>query len=712
MNAISEALQDSSNHNTELMDFYMEMITTREFPGRCHSRPLLDLISQPKTASYNLRNALTNLHFVSGQRLKNHQKNAIDFMLKYETEGFEERFWINFDACTNTSYCSEGNYEISTNRQTLQYCPTMNCLRKKQAFITNAYGGFLCDDTGLGKTLTLLSLSCITSEKGPTLVVVPLSVLDHWKTEARKLHNSNLADCQYESNSEHMHETPERFHFYAYYGQSRIRNHHRLESENNVIITTYTTLQRDFSNLRLVEGEISELDKRKCPLLFVNFNRLILDESHKISYSYKNVLSHIKTQTRWCVTATPLGDGSHFPSCKDQFDILLNNNTSNILHEPVLPIDNRSWRTQVTNLDMSLHTSMTSVMTNSDNHEVRFVPAILLSLLRFTMVRNNEQHANSLQDETLIPDIIYQDLFCEFSESKKHVYSEQLSQIKNRIQMNRNNGALSTRVFNSFRRWISLGGHCNVTSVSNPTMRPQILSEEERAIIQIPEDVCNICLEEFEEPCVLPCNHFLCYGCALNMANMSVRTKCPMCRGEFDFTQVRLYEETSHLQDNDESDQVPEKIRRISDYLFANHETRRVVVFSEFKSTQSSLVTYLRELRPEYEIFQLNGSMSSSRRSKEMSQFSASNKAVIILSVRACAAGINLQSADTLFFMEPMLMKTQEKQAVGRIKRIGQLSSSIKVIYLIYKNSIEENLRNQSSDWRPNVLNMISLLNS
>ena len=95
-----------------------------------------------------------------------------------------------------------------------------------------------------------------------------------------------------------------------------------------------------------------------------------------------------------------------------------------------------------------------------------------------------------------------------------------------------------------------------------------------------------------------------------------------------------------------------------------------------------------------------------------MSKFSASNKAVIILSVRACAAGINLQCADTLFFMEPMLMKTQEKQAVGRIKRIGQLSSSIKVIYLIYKNSIEENLRKQSSDWRPNVLNMISLLNS
>ena len=65
-----------------------------------------------------------------------------------------------------------------------------------------------------------------------------------------------------------------------------------------------------------------------------------------------------------------------------------------------------------------------------------------------------------------------------------------------------------------------------------------------------------------------------------------------------------------------------------------------------------------------------------------------------------------------IYTMEPMLMKTQEKQAVGRIKRIGQLSSSIKVIYLIYKNSIEENLRKQSSDWRPNVLNMISLLNS
>jgi len=718
INSVSETLQESSNHNTELVDFYMQIITRRESSTDRSStriRPFLDLINVPDPSSHHIQNALGTLNEESGLRLKNHQKNAIELMHKYEEEGFEERFWITFDGFDTNSTRNEIQENHENNQETLEYCPAMNCLRIKNngsifdSIESGIRGGFLCDDTGLGKTLSLLSLSCITSQKGPTLVVVPLSVLQHWKKEARKLHNIKLGFCQYDFENTDNHNTPELFHYYLYYGQSRIRNYARLEAENNVIITTYTTLQRDYSMLRglTTSLDMSEFDKRKCPLLFIKFHRLILDESHKISYSYKKVISKIRTNIRWCVTATPLGDGVHCPSCKDQFDILLDNDN---FPGKVLPIDNKSWKNQVTNLDISLHTSMTSVVTNSDNSEVRFVPPILLSLLRNTMVRNNEQHANSLQYENLIPKVEHVKLFCEFSQTKKIMYSEQLSQIKNRIQTNRHNGAVSTRMFNSFRRWISLGGHC-VSSVMNLDVRPDVLSEAERNMLHIPEDICNICLEDFEEPCVLPCNHFLCYGCALNMANMSVRTKCPMCRRDFEFTQLRLYDETSQIQEEDNHTEIPEKIQKIADYIHDNN-LNRVVVFSEFKSTQQSIVTHMKNLRPEYTVFQLNGSMSSSKRGKVMDTFSACEKAVIVLSVRACAAGINLQCANTLFFMEPMLMKTQESQAIGRIKRIGQLSSTIKIVHLIYKDSIEEPLHKQSSDWRPSVANLISLLNS
>ncbi|XP_023932415.1 uncharacterized protein LOC112042305 [Lingula anatina] len=47
---------------------------------------------------------------------------------------------------------------------------------------------------------------------------------------------------------------------------------------------------------------------------------------------------------------------------------------------------------------------------------------------------------------------------------------------------------------------------------------------------------CNICLEEYEDPRVLPCNHTFCYGCISSHAQISITPNltflCPNCREE------------------------------------------------------------------------------------------------------------------------------------------------------------------------------------
>ncbi|CAM9377960.1 unnamed protein product [Laminaria digitata] len=61
---------------------------------------------------------------------------------------------------------------------------------------------------------------------------------------------------------------------------------------------------------------------------------------------------------------------------------------------------------------------------------------------------------------------------------------------------------------------------------------------------------------------------------------------------------------------------------------------------------------------------------------------------VFLLSVRSGAVGINLTQANNVFLLEPLLNLALEKQAVGRVYRLGQ-SRPVTVTKLVLKDSIE-----------------------
>jgi transcription termination factor 2 len=137
-------------------------------------------------------------------------------------------------------------------------------------------GGILADDMGLGKTLSLLML--IFKDKNihlKTLIVCPLSLMNHWIQESQK-HKLNLNILKYYKSDKN-----EPFHKY------------------NAVVTSYNTIVSQFKRSSV-----------QHPWLFsYNWHRIILDEAHTIK-NHKTLIHRsicgLKGTFRWCVTGTPI----------------------------------------------------------------------------------------------------------------------------------------------------------------------------------------------------------------------------------------------------------------------------------------------------------------------------------------------------------------------------------------------------------------------
>ena len=94
-----------------------------------------------------------------------------------------------------------------------------------------------------------------------------------------------------------------------------------------------------------------------------------------------------------------------------------------------------------------------------------------------------------------------------------------------------------------------------------------------------------------------------------------------------------------------------------------------------------------------------------------MKEFDEKNeKLVFFLTSRTSSTGINLQSASCIVFLEPFLLKSTQKQAIGRIQRIGQEAREVEIVHLITTNTFEQNLMNTTENWRPNIQNILDVL--
>lgn len=218
--------------------------------------------------------------------MRPYQLQSLKFMMDAEQGegGFRRHLWARVTLAGGTPFW---------------YSPLLG--RVARNVPAQAWGGFCCEEMGLGKTVEVLGLclanpapalspnsissdGCIRSRA--TLVVCAVSLVGQWIEEARSKTGGSLR-------------------IHMYHGSGRIRDPKRLANDFDLVVTTYATLSSDCGNKRSVGG----FDPKKTPLHSIQWHRLVLDESH----TCKNpVVGHtkacvaLKADRRWMCTGTPI----------------------------------------------------------------------------------------------------------------------------------------------------------------------------------------------------------------------------------------------------------------------------------------------------------------------------------------------------------------------------------------------------------------------
>ncbi|AGA16196.1 gta protein [Thysanoplusia orichalcea nucleopolyhedrovirus] len=138
-------------------------------------------------------------------------------------------------------------------------------------------GGVLADDMGLGKTLSVLMLIAKNNVlESKTLIVCPLSLINHWIVENKK-HNLNFNMLKY----------------YKPLDADTFEHYH-------VVVTTYDVLLAHFKLMKR---------NQRSSLFSTRWHRVVLDEAHIIK-NYKtgvhNAACALTATNRWCITGTPI----------------------------------------------------------------------------------------------------------------------------------------------------------------------------------------------------------------------------------------------------------------------------------------------------------------------------------------------------------------------------------------------------------------------
>ncbi len=146
----------------------------------------------------------------------------------------------------------------------------VNWMLEREHSSVGPKGGFLCDEMGLGKTAQLVTV-IKRNKTGPTLVVVPKSIVTQWKNEIHKF-------------------APE-LSVFVYDGIKRTRDASEFQ-RHDVTVCPYSLLTEDAPLVHMIEG-----------------GRVILDEAHEIrnrrSKRFKSAMQ-IGATYRWVVTGTPV----------------------------------------------------------------------------------------------------------------------------------------------------------------------------------------------------------------------------------------------------------------------------------------------------------------------------------------------------------------------------------------------------------------------
>ena len=211
---------------------------------------------------------------------------------------------------------------------------------------------------------------------------------------------------------------------------------------------------------------------------------------------------------------------------------------------------------------------------------------------------------------------------------------------------------------------------------------------------------CPICYDTIENTqiCITMCCHIFCNNCILRMfkLNTSDLIKCPQCSHKLKFKDVCI---VNNYKKQEKTYKYGTKIDFLIEYIKKTPNKYRII-FSKWNTLLNTLGNFLQQ--ENINILYCEGHAFSKNKSiQEFNSVSENSCKIIMMSTTTETAGLNLKNAEEIIFMEPIYAKKEirinmEKQAIGRVLRLGNINEKVTITRLIMLNSIEEEIFKQN----------------
>lgn len=192
----------------------------------------------------------------------------------------------------------------------------------------------------------------------------------------------------------------------------------------------------------------------------------------------------------------------------------------------------------------------------------------------------------------------------------------------------------------------------------------QILTLESRFATLLTGN-CSICLKKFSNPVIEPCCHnVFCTKCLIGWLQRS--RNCPLCRADIDLKDL-VYLQTENVKKTDITTRVYKTKKEVIVELIKSESNKKFLIFCRYEGSFNTIIKILQEFNITYS--QMKG--NSSKREKIVDDFNNGLTQVIFLNSDHDGAGLNLQSTDHIILYHEM-PDFYMKQIIGRANRIGR----------------------------------------
>ncbi|KAF3639569.1 hypothetical protein FXO38_22583 [Capsicum annuum] len=498
-----------------------------------------------------------------------------------------------------------------------------------------------------GKTVFSPDRRSGNSNSGPTLVVCPPAVFSSWTSQIEE------------------HTKPGSLKSYIYYGE-RTGDANELE-KYDIVLTTYSILA----------SEDTWIDS---PIKKIEWWRVILDEAHvikNVNAQQSRAVNNLKAIRRWVVTGTPIQNNSF-----DLYSLM-----AFLRFEPLSIKD--YWNSLIQR-----------PLAQGDEKGVSRLQVLMSTM---SLRRTKEKALTGLPSKSI------ETFFVELSGEEREIYDQMESEAKKIVKQYISSDNSMKNYWTVLSVIVRLRQICVDLALCPSDLRsllpsnkigdvqscPQLLDKMLSALQDDEGIDCPICIFPPTNSVITCCGHIFCKSCILKTIKRA-KPCCPLCRHSL--TESDLFfcpPEASDAANSGSLSTASSKVNALLKLLVASRDespSRKSIVFSQFRKMLLLLEEPLKAAG--FKILRLDGSMNAKKRCQVIKTFdipAPEGPTILLASLKASGAGINLTAATRVYLVEPWWNPAVEEQAMDRVHRIGQ-KENVKIVRMIARSTIEERI--------------------